>query len=145
MRRLPLLLALFVTVSACLGATSVDDSVTQVRDRIVSRTGMNAVSDRLFCGMSIANGGVVTDAQVETFLSEVVEPRFPDGFTVWRARGRWRGGSEETLVLEIVHLDDPRYDAAVREIGEEYRRRFLQQSVLRVQTPARMDFIEEPR
>lgn len=49
--------------------------------------------------MSMEGGGTVSDGQVETFLTEVVEPRFPDGFTVWRARGAWQGGCEETLVL----------------------------------------------
>ena len=101
----------------------------------------STISDRLFCGMSIRDGGVVTDAEVETFLTEVVEPRFPDGFTVWRARGAWQGGREDTLVIEIVHRNDPDKDRRMREIASIYRERFRQESVLRVTTAATMQFV----
>jgi Protein of unknown function (DUF3574) len=105
------------------------------------------IADRLFCGLSIPGGGMVTDEEWTTFVSEVVTPRFPDGFTVWRADGQWRGPdgvtvSEPAMVIEIVHrisLDD---DRAVMEIADEYRRRFRQQAVLRVSSPARMTFID---
>jgi hypothetical protein len=96
------------------------------------------VSDRLFCGLSVPSGGTVSEAEVETFLHEVVEPRFPDGFTVWRARGQWHGGSEETLVIEIVHARTPALDEAVHQIAEAYRARFKQEAVLRVTSPATM-------
>ena len=101
------------------------------------------VVDRLYCGLSIPGGGVVTEGEVETFLDEVVEPRFPQGFTVWRARGEWRGGTEQTLVLELVHPKEERLDAAVRDIAEEYRRRFRQEAVLRVTLPAEVHFFSE--
>lgn len=143
MRRIPLTLALLLIASACVWASSADDSVDRVRERIAHRPAAASVADRLFCGRSISGGGVVTDAQIETFLDEVVEPRFPDGFTVWQARGQWRGGSEETLVLEIVHADEPSLDTAVREIAAEYRRRFRQETVLRVTTPAEIAFLSE--
>lgn len=100
------------------------------------------LSDRLFCGLSIPGGGTVTQTDLDTFLDEVVEPRFPNGFTVWRARGQWRGGSEEVMVLEIVHPISARDDDAVAEIADEYRRRFRQEAVLRVMMPARMELIE---
>jgi hypothetical protein len=101
------------------------------------------VADRLFCGMAIPGGGAVTQADLDRFVDEVVEPRFPDGFTIWRARGAWRGGSEDVTILEIVHPDDPARDAAVGEIASEYRRRFRQETVLRVRTQVHMDFITE--
>ncbi|HYC62850.1 MAG TPA: DUF3574 domain-containing protein [Thermoanaerobaculia bacterium] len=101
------------------------------------------LSDRLFCGLSIPGGGVVTQGDLDTFLEEVVEPRFPQGFTVWRARGHWRGGNEEVMVLEVIHPISARDDDAVAEIADEYRRRFQQEAVLRVMMPARMELIEE--
>lgn len=102
------------------------------------------VSDRLFCGRSTPGGVIISDAQLEVFLAEVVEPRFPDGFTVWQAEGAWRGGREDVLVLEIVHRNDPRHDRLIREIAEEYRSRFKQEAVLRVTTPASMSFTSHP-
>lgn len=97
------------------------------------------VSDRLFCGLSIPGGGTITDSEIETFVAEVVEPRFPQGFTMWRARGRWQGGSEEVMVLEIVRPHDAQSEKSVAEIADEYRRRFRQEAVLRVTMPARME------
>jgi|SRR5690349_708384 len=103
------------------------------------------LSDRLFCGLSIPGGGTVSQAEIETFVNEVVEPRFPKGFTMWRAQGRWHGGSEEVMVLEILHPLDERLGMAVDEIAAEYRRRFHQEAVLRVMMPARMELTTEDR
>ena len=101
------------------------------------------LSDRLFCGLSIPGGGTVTQSDLDAFIKEVVEPRFPQGFTVWRARGHWRGGNEDVMVVEIIHPISARDDDAVAEIADEYRRRFQQEAVLRVMMPARMEFVEE--
>jgi hypothetical protein len=96
----------------------------------------------LFCGRSIPGGGEVTDADVDAFLEEVVTPRFPEGFTSWTAVGNWRGEEETTLVLEFLHPYGRGFDEKVREIAEEYRKRFRQQSVMRVSSPALMEFME---
>lgn len=103
------------------------------------------LSERIFCGLSIPGGGTVSQQDIDTFIVEVVEPRFPQGFTTWRAQGRWRGGSEETMVIEILHPLDARLAEAVREIADEYRRRFKQEAVLRVMMPARMELDTEDR
>jgi hypothetical protein len=97
------------------------------------------LSDRLFCGLSIPGGGIVSQQELDAFINEIVEPRFPRGFTIWRAQGRWRGGSEEVMVLEIIHPLGMRDDDAMREIADEYRRRFRQEAVMRVMMPARME------
>ncbi len=100
------------------------------------------LSERLFCGLSIPGGGKVSQEELDAFIVEVVEPRFPRGFTMWRAQGRWRGGSEETMVLEILHPLDERLAGAVGEIADEYKRRFKQEAVLRVMMPARMELVD---
>lgn len=108
----------------------------------------DTVADRLYFGRSIPDGGgTVSDSAWAVFLREVVTPRFPDGLTVYRAEGQWRedGGRilrEETFVLEIVHPAGPSADADFHEIAAEYRRRFRQQSVMRVTTPARQRFYD---
>ncbi len=108
-----------------------------------NRYGVEGVSDRLFCGRSIPDGGEVTDADVEKFFAEVVTPRFPDGFTSWTATGNWRGDEETTLVLEFLHPYGHDFDRKVREIADEYRKRFRQQAVMRVTEPAYMEFIDK--
>jgi hypothetical protein len=99
------------------------------------------LSDRIFCGLSIPGGGTVSQDELDTFIVEVVEPRFPVGFTVWRAKGMWRGGAEEVMIIEIVHPIASAPDKAVQEIAAEYRRRFRQEAVLRVTMPARTTLI----
>lgn len=86
-------------------------------------------SDTLYFGTAKPSGGVVTAAEWHQFLREVVTPRFP-GFTHWDAHGEWKGVREETHVLVIFHEDG--HEAAVREIIQEYKRRFAQEEVLRV-------------
>lgn len=114
-------------------------------DGAAPRVEAAVLSDRLFCGLSIPGGGTVSQAELDAFLVEVVEPRFPDGFTVWRANGRWRGGAEEVMILEIVHPQQQRLQNLVGEIAEEYRVRFRQEAVLRVMMPARMEFVRGER
>ncbi len=106
------------------------------------RYAVQGVADRLFCGRSIPGGGEVMDADVDEFLDEVVTPRFT-GFTSWTATGSWRGEEEKTLVLEFVHPYGREFDEKVREVAEEYRKRFRQEAVIRVMTPAVTEFIEQ--
>ena len=88
-------------------------------------------SDMLYFGMKKAHGGVVSDAEWEQFLREVVTPRFP-GFTHWKAQGEWMNQGEETRVLVIVHgLGDER---AIRDIVAEGERRLDQQEVFQVRS-----------
>jgi hypothetical protein len=101
------------------------------------------LSERLFCGLSIPGGGKVSQEELDAFINEVVEPRFPQGFTMWRAQGRWRGGSEETMVLEFLHPLNEDLAKAVGEIADEYMRRFKQEAVMRVMMPARMELVTD--
>ena len=103
-------------------------------------TAPTAFSDRLFFGRSIPGGGDVTEAQWNAFVQEVIVPRFPEGFTLWRGSGHWRGDdgaavSEPASVLEVVHPATPSADAKLREIAQIYRQRFNQEAVLFVRSP----------
>ncbi len=83
----------------------------------------------------------MSQTDLDAFVTEVVEPRFPRGFTMWRARGQWKGGGEEVFVLEVIHPRDAQSARAMAEIAEEYRRRFRQEAVLRVTAPVRMEMV----
>lgn len=90
---------------------------------------------RLYFGRTMAGGGQVTERDWATFLTEVVTPRFPDGFTTWPAQGQWREKSgaivqEPAFVFEIVHPADTRTVDAIKTIVAEYKRRFRQEAVL---------------
>lgn len=104
-----------------------------------------SVSDRLYLGRAIPGGGTVSDAEWAAFLRDVVTPCFPTGLTVWRAEGQWRDRAgtvvrEESFVLELIHPADAASDTAVREIIAEYKRRFRQESVMRVQDRVHVSF-----
>lgn len=100
------------------------------------------VSDRLFLGLSIPTGGTVSQQELDQFLQDEVVTRFPEGFTIWRSLGVYRGAQEETVIIELVHPYDVRIDDRIEAIARAYRARFHQISVLRVRMPARMEFIE---
>lgn len=103
------------------------------------------VSDRLFFGRAIPGGGNVSEKQWNAFVAQVIVPRFPDGFTILRGSGHWKGDdgkavSEQSWVLEVVHKDDPLIDAKVAEIARAYRECFKQDAVMCVRTPAGTTF-----
>lgn len=104
-----------------------------------------SIADRLYFGRAIPGGGTVSDVEWAVFLRDVVTPRFPAGLTVWRAEGQWRDAAgtvvrEESFVLELIHPADAASDTAVREIIDEYKRRFRQESVMRVQDRVHVSF-----
>lgn len=106
-----------------------------------------ALADRLFLGLSIPGGGEVTEEEWRGFVREEVTPRFPDGLTLWRAEGQWRErdgniAREPVLVIEIVHRPDIRLDEDINDIAEAWKQRFRQEAVMRVTSPARLEFVD---
>ena len=95
------------------------------------------VEHQLFMGRSSESGEVVDDAAWAAFLGETVTPRFPDGLTVLDAQGQWRdsdGVIQQERSKLLVILAPPGGDAMrlIDEVSDEYKRRFNQESVLRV-------------
>ena len=82
---------------------------------------------------------MVSDAEWEKFLSEFVTPLFPDGFSVLSGRGQYREASgaiakEASHVLVFLYPRAGRKAAGakIESIRSEYKKRFAQESVLRV-------------
>jgi Protein of unknown function (DUF3574). len=101
--------------------------------------------DRLYFGRAIADTGLVSDSAWGVFVRDVVTPRFPAGITSWRGEGQWRSDAgavvhEPSIVLEIIHPPSQGAEAALRTVILEYKRRFLQEAVLRVTTDVRAQF-----
>ncbi len=104
------------------------------------------ITNRLYFGRNTADSLIVTDSAWAVFLKDVVRPSVPDGYTFWVAEGGWRGPDgrsrqEPSFVLEVVH--PPRsgtVDSAIAGIIAEYKRRFSQESVLRVVTAGQASF-----
>jgi hypothetical protein len=103
----------------------------------------SVVLDRLYFGRSMPGDRTVSDDEWKSFLSESVTPRFPEGLTFWRADGQWRDAAgritpESSYVLEIVHIDSDASERSIDAIRSDYRRRFDQESVLRVRAAVRV-------
>ena len=101
-------------------------------------------AELLYFGTAMPQG-TVSPEDWRGFVDEVVTPRFPDGLTAWPANGQWRsaGGAavrEASWVLSILHRPDAKSDAALADIAEAYKKRFRQESVLRVSSDACVSF-----
>src|SRR5688500_12283714 len=84
----------------------------------------------LYLGRSIPGGRMVGVDEWETFLSDVVTPLFPDGFTVLDGRGQYREASgaiarEPSHVLVFLYrkADRKTASASVERIRAEYKKR----------------------
>ncbi|NCD26669.1 MAG: DUF3574 domain-containing protein, partial [Deltaproteobacteria bacterium] len=103
-----------------------------------------AREDVLYFGTARPHG-VIGVAEWETFAREVITPRFPQGLTVWKAQGQWRGETgaivrEDSYVLTLIHPGTPETERAIKEIIELYKSRFEQESVMRVESAVRVSF-----
>ena len=101
------------------------------------------VRTELYFGRNISSGGEVSKRDFNRFLAEFITPRFPDGLTVVDARGQFLNSSgdverERTVILILLYPVSIRQEKHIKveEIREEYKAKFQQQSVLRVDDAA---------
>jgi len=87
-------------------------------------------------------GGAVTEEEFRTFLDEFVTPLFPDGLTVVKADGQFRGADGETIkeqsfVLILLYPVEGHKTSSknIDAIRRAYMTLHLQESVLRVDDP----------
>src|SRR5262245_18224760 len=96
----------------------------------------------LFFGTAKPDGPPVTDEEFLAFLDEQITPRFPDGLTLLKGDGQFRGESgeiikEDSFVLILLYSLEGFRDSSQRinRIRELYKDEFDQESVLRVDDP----------
>jgi hypothetical protein len=88
----------------------------------------------------------VSDAAWDRFLAAEVTPRFPDGLTVYDARGQWRNpqtnkiSRERSKVVMIAMPPAADNDARLQAIIDAYKARFSQQSVGLILRPSCVSF-----
>lgn len=88
----------------------------------------------------------VSEARWSRFLATEITTRFPDGLTVYDARGQWRApgatkiSRERTKVVMIAMPPAADNDARLQHIVEAYKARFKQQSVGLIVRPACVSF-----
>lgn len=117
-------------LTACVHGTPVAPAAPAVGLR-------RAHVERLYLGRSIGDSATVSDTAWAAFVRDELTPAFPDGATTWDAAGQWRGPDgtlvrERSFVVELVHLVTPDVELRVQRVIDAYKRRFAQQSVLRL-------------
>jgi hypothetical protein len=97
---------------------------------------------RIYFGLLIPTTGKrIPESTWEDFLTRTVTPRFPSGYTVYDAMGRWRDlttkvvGREPSRIVEVDAPDSSDVRAKVEEIRKTYQTRFQQQAVGLVTEP----------
>jgi uncharacterized protein DUF3574 len=100
------------------------------------------IRTELYFGRNKSDGAEVSQKEFDEFLSGFVTERFPDGLTVLKGRGQFLNSEgeverERSVVLILLYPVSARSEKHIKieEIREEYKKRFLQQSVLRVDDP----------
>jgi len=99
------------------------------------------VRTELFFGTA-KSVGAVTEEEFRGFVDAEVTPRFPDGLTVIKGDGQFRGQDnvvvkEQSFVLILLYPPDGFATSSreIERIRELYKQQFDQESVLRVDDP----------
>jgi hypothetical protein len=138
MRRLALALALSLSLPLVLPAC--------VAPAPAPLVGKPTVETRLFFGTRIGLDREVSPEAWTVFLDRVITPRFPDGLSVYEVLGQYRMQGSGQLVKERTHMvlllhgGAPESNRAIDEIVREYKARFQQESVMRVDAAADVTF-----
>jgi hypothetical protein len=96
----------------------------------------------LYFGRNIGEHKKVTNRDWKKFVEDSIIIHL-SGFTIldgndyWNNRGK--AESEKSKVLILIHVNSPEFDAKIERIREEYKTRFKQNSVLRVDCPVRTE------
>ena len=134
--RLPVIAIAFAGLGA--GAVTTYQLTTPAPRIVACRPGASSLARlELLFGMGKTDGSEVSDAEWRAFLDAEVSPRFPDGLMVLTGYGQWRSSAggrakEKTRVIEIWHLPSADSEARIEAIRTAYKRRFSQESVMRV-------------
>ncbi len=93
----------------------------------------------LYFGTGKPDGSEVGEAEWSKFLADEVTPRFPKGFTVLDGFGQFQGENGKIvreksfcLILLYVKKDRRASDEKIEQIRAAYKKRFQQESVLRL-------------
>ncbi len=96
------------------------------------------IQQGLFFGRDISGGGEVSETDFQTFLNNVITPRFPDGLTIFNADGQFLDSTgtiikEKSKYVTIFVEDNLVNKASIYDIGQAYIKQFNQESVLQVE------------
>lgn len=99
----------------------------------------------LYFGTQRQGKSDVTDRDFFQFVDDEITPRFPDGLTLLTGYGQFRNAQgdivqERSKVLILFFPREKGADEKIEEIRAAYKKAFSQESVLRVDSLARISF-----
>lgn len=123
MRNLLLVMTLGALTSAC-GGESCD-------------VGSEMYRTELFFGLDRENAASVSETEWQNFVDTTVTPRFSSGLTMFDANGQYLMDNgnlvhENSKVIVLLHDGSDAISKSIDTIREEYKSRFSQEAVLRV-------------
>ncbi|HYH99050.1 DUF3574 domain-containing protein [Hyalangium sp.] len=123
LRNLPLLLTLGLLTSSCGGESC--------------EVGSELHRTELFFGLDRENAEAITEAEWQNFVDTSVTPRFQDGLTMYDVDGQYLMDNgtlvkEDSKVIILLHEGSSAPSMNIDTIREEYKQRFSQESVLRI-------------
>lgn len=99
----------------------------------------------LYFGLNRPKGPPVTTAEWQQFVDSEITPRFRDGLTIFSASGQWLGNDgklarEPSKAVMLIHASDAESSHKIEALRRLYQARFDQESVMRVDHKACVDF-----
>lgn len=99
----------------------------------------------LYFGLNRPAGEAIGGQEWQQFVDGDVTPRFRDGLTVFDARGQWLGNDgkvarEPSKALMLIHGKDAESESKIEALRGIYKKRFAQESVMRVDQPVCVQF-----
>ena len=138
--------ALFLMLAAILVFSPADAAATRPLALFGTAIAEKFVRTELYFGRDRTGGAEVSEEEFARFIDEIVTPKFPKGLTVIDAKGQWLAdgsglSKERSKVVIIVYPRKERREASakIEEIRTQYKKRFAQDSVLRVDMSKSLD------
>ncbi|WP_438000525.1 DUF3574 domain-containing protein [Sorangium sp. So ce185] len=137
------LLAVLLATAGC-GSAAAEDSPPPAPEATCD-TGAPMIRTELFFGMDRFDAPDVTQEEWQQFVDTVVTPRFRDGLTQFDVDGQYLATTEELIredsrLIMLLHDGSQAASDSIEAIREEYKARFDQESVLRIDEPVCVDF-----
>ncbi|XXX80116.1 DUF3574 domain-containing protein [Sorangium sp. So ce134] len=137
------LLAVLLATAGC-GSAAAGDGAPRA-PAMTCDTGELMIRTELFFGLDRRDGPDVTQEEWQEFVDTVVTPRFRDGLTQFDVDGQYLATTEELIredsrLIMLLHDGGQAASDSIEAIREDYKARFSQESVLRIDEPVCVDF-----
>ncbi|WP_437969991.1 DUF3574 domain-containing protein [Sorangium sp. So ce260] len=137
------LLAVLLAIAGC-GTAAADDGAPPAPE-MTCDSGEPMIRTELFFGLDRFDEPPVTQEEWQEFVDTAVTPRFRDGLTQFDVDGQYLATTDELIredsrLIMLLHDGSQAVSDSIEAIREEYKARFNQESVLRIDEPVCIDF-----